>query len=110
MRFEKSASSKKLTMNPTSTTAAAKKASLKFRSLRSIRARAQFPVNADEDFLEDVLSLVLVPHEADDVAKEWFLNTPEELIQSLVAAGLCLQHPPAFPLRLIGHALIRPTD
>src|SRR4029079_16480410 len=72
---------------------------------------AQFPVNANEDFLKDVFSLVLVSDEADDVAKQRFLNTLEELVQSLVAAGLCLQHPPAFPLRrLIGHALNRPTD
>jgi hypothetical protein len=39
------------------------------------------------------------------------MNVLEELVQSLVAAGLRLQHPPAFPLRrLIGHALNRPTD
>src|SRR5262249_43311079 len=58
-----------------------------------------------------VFSLVLVSHEAADVTKQRFLNTLEELVQSLVAAGLCLQHPPAFPLRrLIGHALNRPTD
>src|SRR5690349_16230102 len=90
-------------MNALSTNAAAKNASLKFRSLRSIRAKAAALTLSRFTFCAiSVLTLL--------VTKQRFLNTPEELIQSLVAAGLSLQHPPAFPLRLIGHALNRPTD
>ena len=73
---------------------------------------AQLAINPDEDFLKDVFSPMLVFHEAHEVAKQRLLNTLEEFVQSLVAAGLRLQHPPAFALRrcLIGHALIRPAD